>query len=245
MEEDGGVNIYWFVENDSLNNIDYIGLWSLNFAVDHSRSFGSRGVFTLSARANLENGTGIFSVGGSLSYRMYFTELVPGGTVAGTILGVFLERHGVSQEIRIGGGLKGEAQCKCVPTSSDPHVIASSSVIVCEITKAAVFLRAQGRFGYSGRRARAIGTASFGGEWDLITGDVSLTGSWSVRAQWRRWGSWVGWERGRSGGGLTGLSLPALLDSGTSFSIPTQRPCNCPGRDLDGSRELISLFNGN
>jgi hypothetical protein len=114
--------------------------------------------------------------------------------------------------------------------------------IICELTTAVLALQAQGRLGYEGDRFRAIGTATGGGQWDLLTGDVSLFGSWSLVGQYRRTrgAQWRGFEFGDSGEISLPFSLPAIAGGG--FSIPLPKSCGCMTDDIDGSGFLASLF---
>jgi RHS repeat-associated protein len=225
--------LYLFCANNSIDDIDSYGLWKLKLAVDRIFKVASRGYVSFSGRADLGNGNGILELSAMGGIRFYFTEVITPGPIMGTVFGVFLEKQHIAQEVRIGAGGGGALECKCPD---------DSKAITCTLTKLFVSLSVQGLLGYQGNNARILGQASGGGQWDVLSGKVSLTGNIGVRAQWRKNQTWSGWEASKSGN----IPLPFTLGSigHKHFNIPLSKTCKCMSEDMDGSRLLEGLFHG-
>ncbi len=230
IEEDGGLNLYGFVDNSPLDSIDPNGLWKLKFAYDRNFSVASRGYISMAARADIENGNGVLSVSVRGGVRFFLSEVVSSGP-AGTLIGVFLQKRNISQEGRLGVGGATSVEFSCPRGQKNLYI---------QFTDARLSISAQAFVGYQGKQARALGQVSGGGEWDLLTGDTFLTGNVGIRLQVMRGGSWVGWEYSQSGKIPLPFKLPKVAVKKFSIKLPVS--CDCM-RDMDGAAALDQLFN--
>jgi RHS repeat-associated protein len=229
--ENGGKNLYIFLDNNPVDFIDHKGLWSVNFAIDKRFSVGLRGYVSISSKVNLGGGNGSFSVGVTGGVRFYLSEVILNPPM-GTILGVFLEKKDVHQEGRVGIGGNVSIVCQC------PR---GTSSVNCSVDKAIARLQLQARLGYQSKQFRVIGVAEAGGKWDMLTGDLSLYGSLNVKAQRKTLGVWVGFEAGTSGEIPLPFSMPFRIAQ-FNFSIGLPKKCECMDRNIDGSESLLGIF---
>jgi len=231
IEEEGGNNLYAFVDNSPIDAIDPDGLWKLKFAYDRNFSVASRGYVSVGARGDVENGNGSISVSIRGGVRFFISEVIAGGP-GGTLIGVLLQKRNISQEGRIGVGGSTTLELSC------PR---GGSYLYAKYTEAKVSISAQAFIGYQGKDARALGQASGGGEWDLLTGRTSLTGNVGVRFQLRRGSSWIGWDYSKSGNIPLPFKFPKFSATSVKLKLPVS--CDCMKGNMDGGEILNKLFN--
>lgn len=166
---------------------------------------------------------------------MYFSEVIASATgtspIMGTMLGILLEENGITQEIRIGVGGNGILTCSCPD---------EESAIKCTLTKLTLRVFVQGAMGYESGNLRAIGQATGGGEWDLITGELSVTGSMSLRLQGKQGATWAGVEYGTSG--KLKLPVEAYSMGKKDFTIPLPQKCKCMKNDVDAAPFIAAIL---
>lgn len=155
------------------------------------------------------------------------------------LLGEVLERGAARfnflQEIRLGVEGRGGLSCSCPD---------KESAIKCKLSELKARVQMQGRLGYQDEQARLIGIITGGGEWNLLTGETSLFGSWNIAAQIKTpEKDWLGFNMGGGGNILLPGHLPSI--SGGEFSIPLPTTCECmkfEKKDIDGTGKFFGLF---
>jgi RHS repeat-associated protein len=222
--EQDGPSVYLFVQNGPIDSQDSWGLWTFRVAYDHR--FGapeSRYYLDLQASGVITDGNGVIRLAGGVGYRMFISELMG---PQGTFIGVALSHAGIVQELRFGGQLSGELTCGC-----------QQGQIHCDVTQFKARLQAQARIGFEEGRWRGLFLFTGGGEWDLLSGDASIIGSFGVRAQRRMFGDWIGFQYERSGN-LGHLHLGGFGHLG--FTLPGS--CDCAPNNIDAGDQFRAML---
>jgi RHS repeat-associated protein len=231
----GYLNLRSYLGNRPTDALDTWGIWSLNFSVDYNRKLSGRGYLSFSIKSNLLNGRGTVEISASGGWRMYFTEAIASATgtspIMGTMLGILMEANDITQEIRIGVGGNGTLSCTCPD---------NESAIKCTLTKFTLRVFVQGLIGYQSGNLRAIGQATGAGEWDLLTGQVSVVGSMSIRLQEKQGSTWAGIEYGTSGKLKLPIDAPSI--NSKEFQIPLPTKCKCMKNDVDATPFVSAII---